>query len=476
MSDTLERQHFYIDGSWVSPSDPAGTIEVSNAADGSLLATIPAGGPADVDAAVSAARSAFPEWARTSPAERASFLRALRDALADRQETIAWMVALEVGTPLNIAQRIQAGLPLMVLGTTADHLESFEWESTIANSTVVREPIGVIGAISPWNYPLHQLVAKVAGALAAGCTVVAKPSSVAPLSAFVLAEATEIAGLPPGVFNLVTGSGSVVGEALAGHPGIDALSFTGSTEVGSRVASLGAANITKVSLELGGKSANVILDDADFGRAVKTGVGNAFLNSGQTCSAWTRMLVPAAHHDEIVDLAVAASERLVVGHPLEEGTRLGPLSSAQQQRIVRDYIEVGQHEGADLVVGGTEMPDGLNSGYFITPTIFANVDSRARVAQEEIFGPVLSIIPFESDDHAVEIANDSEYGLAGGVWSADEERAMSVARRMRTGQVDINGGAFNPAAPFGGYKKSGIGRELGPFGIEEFLEVKSIQR
>jgi acyl-CoA reductase-like NAD-dependent aldehyde dehydrogenase len=350
-----------------------------------------------------------------------------------------------------------------------------EWERPLGRSTVIREPAGVVAAITPWNYPLHQLVGKVGGALAAGCTVVAKPASIAPLSAFLLAEAIAEAGFPPGVFNLVTGDGVLLGEALTAHPGVDLVSFTGSTAVGARVAALAAGNITRVRLELGGKSASVLLDDADFEQAVRSGVGNAFLNSGQTCSACTRMIVPRARMAEACEIALAAVERLTLGHPLEAGTRLGPLASAGQQRRVREYITLGMAE-AKLLVGGPKQPDGLDRGFYVLPTVFGDVENSSRIAQEEIFGPVLAIIAHDGDDDAVRLANDSPYGLSGAVWSADEEHAMSIARRIRTGQVDVNRAQFNPAAPFGGYKKSGIGREFGAIGIEDFTEVKAVQR
>jgi acyl-CoA reductase-like NAD-dependent aldehyde dehydrogenase len=335
--------------------------------------------------------------------------------------------------------------------------------------------VGVVACITPWNYPLHQVVAKVAPALAAGCTVVLKPSEVAPLTAFVLAEIMDEVGLPAGVFNLVTGFGPVVGEALAAHPDVDMVSFTGSTRAGKRVSELAAQSIKRVALELGGKSANVILDDADFAKAVSSGVANCYFNSGQTCSAHTRMLVPKAKHDEAVQIATATAEKFKPGDPKADGTRLGPLISATQQERVRNYIQKGIDEGATLVTGGAEAPEGLEQGYFVRPTIFANVKNSMTIAQEEIFGPVLSIIPYEDEDDAVRIANDTVYGLAGGVWSSDPERAQRIARRLRTGQVDINGGKFNPLAPFGGYKQSGNGREFGKFGLEEFLEVKAMQ-
>jgi acyl-CoA reductase-like NAD-dependent aldehyde dehydrogenase len=361
-----------------------------------------------------------------------------------------------------------------VMGSYAKTLSEFQFEEKIGNALVVKEPVGVVGCITPWNFPLHQVVIKVASALAAGCTVVLKPSEVAPLTAFVLTEIIDQVGLPAGVFNLVSGFGSVVGEAIAAHPDVDMISFTGSTRAGKRVSELAARSVKRVSLELGGKSANIILEDADFEKAVANGVGNCYFNSGQTCSALTRMLVPKSRHDEAVAIARRVSEGFSVGDPREGKFKLGPLVSATQRERVLDYIKKGIDEGATLVTGGVDMPEGATKGYFVRPTVFANVKNNMTIAQEEIFGPVLSIIPFEDEDDAVRIANDTIYGLSGGVWSGDVERAKSVARRLRTGQVEINGGKFNPMAPFGGFKQSGHGRELGKYGLDEFLEVKAM--
>jgi betaine-aldehyde dehydrogenase len=464
----------YIGGEWTAPTG-AGSFDVTNASTEEALGRIPASSAADVDRAVKAARAAFDGWSRTPSSERAAFLQAIQAGIAERSQEIAQTVAAEVGMPLGLSVMIQAGLPAMSFGAAAQLAPTADGEERVGNSVVVKEAVGVVGCITPWNYPLHQVAAKVAPALAAGCTVVLKPSEVAPLSAFILAEIVDKARLPRGVFNLVTGDGPTVGEAIAAHPGIDMVSFTGSTRAGKRVAELASATVKRVALELGGKSPNVILDDADLARAVKAGVQNCFLNSGQTCSAWTRMLVPRAKHDEAARIAKDVAEGFVVGDAFGPTTRLGPLVSKRQQERVRGYIRKGIEEGATLVTGGPDQPAGLPKGYFVKPTVFANVKNEMTIAQEEIFGPVLCIIPYDSEEDAVRIANDTAYGLAGGVWSSDVEHAKRVARRIRTGQVDINGGGFNPMAPFGGFKQSGHGRELGKAGLEEFLEVKSLQ-
>ena len=469
-----DRTAFYVDGRWVPPAGTE-TIAVENPYTEEVIAHVPAGTTADVDRAVSAARAAFVDWSTTSPAERAACLDRLHAALAARADVIARTVALELGAPMKIATRIQTGLPLTVLRSYVDLAARPPAEERIGNSLVVREPVGVVGAITPWNYPLHQIVAKVAAALAAGCTVVVKPAELTPLVAYLLFDAIDEAGLPPGVVNLVTGTGPVVGAAIAAHPEVDMVSFTGSTATGARISHLAADRIAKVSLELGGKSANIILDDADLVRAVKVGVANAFLNSGQTCTAWTRMLVHRDRYEEALTIAAETAQGYTLGDPFDDATRLGPLVSAAQRERVRGYIERGLSEGARLITGGLDAPVPPR-GHFVAPTILADVDPDSTVAQEEIFGPVLAVIPFTDDDEAVAIANNSKYGLAGAVWSTDEDRAMSVARRLRTGAVDINGGAFNPLAPFGGYKQSGIGRELGVYGMEEFQQIKAIQR
>ncbi|MDZ4251153.1 MAG: aldehyde dehydrogenase family protein [Sulfuritalea sp.] len=470
-----QRTQFYIDGQWIAPAGQ-GSIEVFSPTDGALLATVPQGDAADALRAVLAARRAFEAWSGTPPAERAAYLKKIQEGIKARTDQIARTITLEMGMPYKLSQRIQVGSPAASFGMYSKMLADFSFEEKVGNSKVLREAVGVVVAITPWNYPLHQIAAKVAAALAAGCTVVLKPSEVAPLNAFLLAEIIHAAGVPAGVFNLVTGYGPTIGEALVTHPEVDMVSFTGSTRAGTRVAELAAATVKRVALELGGKSAAIILDDADFAVAVKGVVGNCYLNSGQTCTAHTRMLVPAARYAEAAQLAVEAAQAYRPGDPMAEGTTLGPLASKMQQDRVRDYIAKGIAEGCELLCGGAELPEGVNAnGYYVKPTIFGQVKADATIAREEIFGPVLSIISYTDEDDAVRIANDSVYGLAGGVWSGSDEHAEKVARRLRTGQVEINGGPFNIYAPFGGYKQSGNGRELGKYGLEDFLEYKAMQ-
>lgn len=468
-----EHNEVFIDGAWV-PSAGKGVIDVVNPATEEVIGHIPNGNADDVDRAARAARAAFPAWAATPKEERGKYIQRLQEGLGARMQEIGKVVSQEMGMPMTLSVMVQAGLPAMVMGSYTTILENYAFEEPLGSSLIVREPVGVVGCITPWNYPLHQIVAKVAPALAAGCTVVLKPSEVAPLNAFILAEIIEEVGLPAGVFNLVTGTGPIVGEAIAAHPEINMVSFTGSTAAGKRVSEVASQTVKRVALELGGKSPFIILDDANLADAVKAGVGNCYINSGQTCIAWTRMLVPRDKQDEIVALVKDAAEAYTPGDPFEPATRLGPLVSKTQQDRVRSYIEKGIAEGATLVTGGAEQPEGLDKGYFVKPTVFSNVTNDMTIAREEIFGPVLSILPYDDEEDAIRIANDTIYGLHAGVYSADKARATRVAKRIEAGQVTVNDGSFNPMAPFGGYKQSGHGRELGVLGLEEFLEVKAL--
>ncbi|MGY0488888.1 aldehyde dehydrogenase family protein [Streptomyces sp. WG-D5] len=471
MPDTSK---LYIGGRWVA-SAGTGTIDVVDPSTEQVVGAVPDGVPADVDQAVAAARDAFPGWWDTPVEQRAKYLEEIAGGLMARAEELAALISSEMGSPLSFSKAVQVPLPVNSFAQAATVARSFAFEREDGNTTVVREPYGVVGAITPWNYPLHQIAAKVAYALAAGNTVVVKPSEVAPLNAWVLAEIIDGAGLPPGVFNLVSGVGPVVGEAIAAHPDVDVVSFTGSTRAGKRVAQLAADTVKKVALELGGKSPNVLLPDTDFAAAIPMAVQAAMINSGQTCSALTRLLVPRERLAEAEDLARTIVESIPVGAPDDEATVLGPLVSATQLERVRGYIDRGVAEGARLVTGGSEPVPGLAAGYYVRPTVFSDVTTDMVIHKEEIFGPVLSIEPYEDEDDAARIANDTPYGLAGGVWSADPARARAFARRIRSGQVQVNDGQFNPNAPFGGYKQSGLGREYGSHGLEEFLEVKAIQ-
>ena len=468
-----KRDQIYIDGQWVA-SDGDGSIDVINPSNEEVIGSVPAGTAVDVDAAVAAARAAFDGWASTPLEDRLALIEGLAGQLGARMGEIGTLISDEMGMPRGMSTMIQAGMPAATTGGVPATARDFAFEETINRTLVTREPVGVVGCITPWNFPLHQVMAKVAPALAVGCTMVLKPSEVAPLSAFLLAEIIDDLGFPPGVFNLVSGVGPVVGEAIAAHPDVDMVSFTGSTRAGTRVAEVAAVNVTRVHQELGGKSANIILEDADLSAAIPAAVGACYLNSGQTCSALTRLLVPADKMDEVAALAAEAAAGYSVGPADDDGSRLGPLVSAAQWERVQGYIQTGIDEGATLVAGGTGKPDGLDAGYYVKPTVFANVSNSMTIAREEIFGPVLSIIGYTDVDDAVAIANDTEYGLAGGVWGTDTDKALEVAKRLRTGQVDMNGAFLNTDAPFGGYKKSGNGRELGRYGLAEFVESKSI--
>ncbi len=467
----------FIDGRWIG-SAGGNTLDVHDAATGEITSRIPAGTAADIDAAVKAARRGFGAWAQTPSETRAQTLEAIAAGLKRRSDDLARVIAREVGMPLKLAGRIQVGLPIANFTNFARLLREASFEERVGNSLVVREPVGVVGAITPWNYPLHQMALKVAPALAAGCAIVIKPSELAPASAFILAEVIESLGLPAGVFNLVTGAGSDAGQALVEHPDVDMITFTGSTRAGKRISELAAATVKRVTLELGGKGASLILPDADLAAAVKGTLQSCYLNSGQTCTALTRMLVPRSKYEEAARLATDIARGFTIGDPMAESTRLGPLTSRAQLERVRGYISKGIEEGAELLIGGLEPPEGVpGAGNFVKPTVFGRVRNDMTIAREEIFGPVLSIIVYDDGDEeeAIRIANDTPYGLSAAVWSKDEERAQRVARRIRAGQIDINGGAFNLSAPFGGFKQSGHGREAGAYGLGEFLEYKSLQ-
>ena len=462
----------YINGQWVK-AQSSKVFEVHDSSTEEVFATVPQGSRAEAEQAVMAARKAFDSWSQLAVETRCGYIDKIVEGLKARTDEMGTVIAREVGMPIKLAKMIQVGGPVFNWGNAAKVARRFVWEEKVGNSLVVREPIGVVGCITPWNFPLNQITLKVAPALAAGCTVVLKPSEIAPVNAMLLAEIIHEAGLPPGAFNLVNGTGPEVGEVLASHPEVDMVSFTGSTRAGKRVGELAAQTVKRVALELGGKSASVILADADLEAAVKGSIGACLLNSGQTCSAHTRMLVPESKYEEVKKMAQAVVAKYTLGPSLDESTRLGPLVSAAQRDRVIDFIQLGLKEGAELVAGGSEKPK-FASGYFVQPTVL-RVKPTDTLAKEEIFGPVLVIITYKDEAEAIRIANDSIYGLGGGVWSADEAHATAVARRIRTGQVDINGAPFNGNAPFGGYKQSGNGRENGKYGFEEFLEYKALQ-
>ena len=466
----------YINGQWVKARSSE-TLPVHDSSTEALMATVPSGTAAEAEAAVLAARAAFDGWSTLPVETRAAYLDKVAAGIKARTEELALAIAREVGMPLKMARAVQVGGPAWHWGNFAKVARQFEWEKKVGNSLVVREPIGVVGCITPWNFPLSQVTLKIAPAMVAGCTVVLKPSEIAPVNAMILAEIIHEAGLPPGVFNLVNGVGPVVGEVLATHPEVDMVSFTGSTRAGKRVSELASQSVKRVALELGGKSASVILDDANLEAAVKGTVSACMLNSGQTCSAHTRMLVPASRYEEAKELAQATIAKFNIGPSLDETSKLGPLVSAAQRDRVLGFIRTGIEEGAEVIAGGAEAPalqTGDGKGYFVQPTILG-IKASDTLAREEIFGPVLVVIAYKDEEEAVAIANSTIYGLGGAVWSGTDEHALKVARRIRTGQVDINGGPFNGQAPFGGYKQSGNGRENGIYGFEEFLEFKSLQ-
>jgi acyl-CoA reductase-like NAD-dependent aldehyde dehydrogenase len=468
------RKELYIGGRWVQPAGD-GDIDVIDSRTEDVMGRVPRGGGADVERAVAAARAAFPAWSRTPIADRAAALRALADGLEARGEQLAEMMSREVGTPIASSRRVQVGLSVDVFRSMADIAADFPLETRIGTSLLIRQPAGVVAAITPWNYPLYQLAAKLAPAMAAGCTIVLKPAGAAPLAAFVLAEVIGELGLPPGTVNVISGPGSQIGEMLAAHPDVDMVSITGSTQAGVRVAQAAAPTVKRLTLELGGKSPFILLDDADLAAALPVAVRSCFVNNGQTCSALTRLIVPRTLRSAVEDGLAGLIGAMRVGDPLDPGTDLGPVVTAGQRQSIRGYIEQGSAEGATLVAGGQDPPEGLDRGFYVRPTVFSAVTPDMVIAREEIFGPVLAVLPADSEDEAVRIANDSEYGLAGGVWSADQDRAIAVARRLRTGQVAVNGGRFNVRAPFGGYRSSGVGRELGEHGLAEYFELTSLQ-
>lgn len=470
----IVRDKFYINGVWVKPVGE-GVLEVVDASTEEVMGTVPAGAAEDANRAVEAAAAAFETWGMTTPQERQGYLKKLHAAMSARLDELGEVMAGEVGMPLAMAKAIQAGLPVKSVANFIKILDTYQFEDKIDNSDIIKEPVGVVACITPWNYPLHQIMAKVSPALAAGCTVIVKPSEVAPLTAFMLAEMVDASGFPPGVVNVITGLGAVVGEALASHPKVDMVSFTGSTRAGKRVSELAAQTVKRVVVELGGKSASVILDDSDLENAVRGTVNDCYFNSGQTCAAHTRMLVPEAQYERAAKKAVEVAESLTLGQSHDPKAKLGPVITKAQQERVRSYIKKGIEEGAELLCGGAEQPENLPTGFFIKPTVFGRVTQDMTIAQEEIFGPVLSILTYKDEEDAIRIANDTVYGLSSGVWSKDLGHARKVARRLRSGNVIINGGGFNMMAPFGGYKQSGNGREHGPYALDDYLEIKSLQ-
>ena len=467
------REQLYIDGKWID-SLGKGSIDVINPATEEIIGRVPVGSTKDVDKAVVAAKSAFDSWSKSSIEERIELLNALSNAFKERGEELAQTITSEVGTPIGYSRVAMVGTPRVVSRSYAKILEDYVWEEEIRNSIICKEPIGVCAFITPWNFPLHQIIGKVAPAIAAGCTMILKPSKEAPLSAFILAEILDEIGLPAGVFNLVSGHGSEVGDYMSSHPDVDMVSFTGSTGAGVSVSQSAAPTIKRVTLELGGKSANVALEDADPVLVAKKAIGACHQNSGQTCSALTRLIIPESMNKQVCDIIAEKNDSYLVGNPLDEETRCGPMVSLRQQLSVTEYIQSGIDEGANLISGGLGMPDGIEKGFYVKPTIFANVTPEMKIWKEEIFGPVLVITTYNTESEALKLANDSIYGLSGGVWSKDPDRAVNFAKKMRTGQVSVNGGSFNVSAPFGGYKLSGNGRELGTHGLDEFLEIKSI--
>jgi|TARA_Y100001935_G_scaffold187771_1_gene156182 aldehyde dehydrogenase (NAD+) len=464
---------FYIDGEWVDP-DKESKLDVINPADESVIGQISMGGASDVDKAVAAARRAFNTFSQTSREERVALLEAIQEGYKARYNDMVETISKEMGAPMWLCKAAQAAMLTAHLGTSIEVLKNYQFEEHRGSINLKREPVGVCGFITPWNWPINQIACKVFPAIAAGCTMVLKPTEIAPLNAILFTEILHEAGVPKGVFNLVNGDGPTVGEAMSSHPGIDMMSFTGSTRAGIRVAKAAADTVKRVTQELGGKSPNIILDDADLKTAVKRDVDGMFLNSGQSCNAPSRMFVPASLQEEAIAIAKQAAEETTVGDPQMKDSKIGPVVSKVQFDKIQALIQKGIDEGARLVCGGTGRPEGLDKGYYVKPTIFADVKNDMTIAKEEIFGPVLSILPYDSDEEVVEMANDTEYGLSGYVSGTDSERVQKVASQIRAGNVHVNGAGLDFTAPFGGYKQSGNGREWGEFGFEEFLELKAV--
>jgi len=467
-------KQFYINGKWVDPVKKIDSFDVLNPANEKVIGQVSLGTPHDIDSAVISARNAFNFFSQTSVEDRLTLLERIIEVYESRYDEVAETISLEMGAPISLSKNAQAKSGLTHFRQSIEVLHNFRWEERSGSTLIRKEPVGVVGMITPWNWPINQISCKVAPALAAGCTMILKPTEIAPLNAMLFAEIMHEANVPAGVFNLVNGDGPTVGEAMSSHPDIDMISFTGSTRAGIAVAKGAADTVKRVAQELGGKSPNIILEDSDFESAIKRSTEHCFNNSGQSCNAPTRMLVPENKHNEAKEIAKQTAELTKVGDPFDDNTTIGPVVSAVQYNKVQDLIKKGIEEGAELVVGGLGKPEGLTNGYYVKPTVFAGVSNDMAIAREEIFGPVLSILPYKNEEEAIEIANDTDYGLYGYVFSNNAERAKLVANRIRAGSVSINGAGADPSTPFGGYKQSGNGRERGPFGFDEFLEVKAV--